>query len=62
MIIASNLHHSLVTNLIRHGVAPTAIMTVTRHKSLDTLMNNAHELARDDNPVEGLVDYSNSGK
>lgn len=56
-----SLRHSLVTNLIRHGAAPTAIMAVTRHKSLDTLMNYAHEMARDDNPVEGLVNYSNGG-
>ncbi len=54
-----SLRHSLVTNLIRHGAAPTEIMTVTRHRSLDTLLSYAHELARDDNPAELLVDYSN---
>ncbi|MHB1357011.1 MAG: tyrosine-type recombinase/integrase [Anaerolineae bacterium] len=54
-----SLRHSLVTNLIRHGASPTAIMTVTRHKSLGTLMNYALELARDDNLVESPVDYNN---
>lgn len=52
-----SLRHSLVTNLIRHGVAPTKIMAVTRHRSLDTLMGYAHELERDANPAELLVDY-----
>jgi len=36
-------------------------MTVTRHKSLDTLLNYAKELDRDSAPVEGLVDYGNGG-
>lgn len=52
-----SLRHSLVTNLIRHNVAPTAIMAVTRHKSLDTLAGYAHEMERDANPAEALVDY-----
>lgn len=54
-----SLRHSLVTNLIRHKVAPTKIMTVTRHRSLDTLLAYAHEMARDDDPAEAYVDYSN---
>jgi hypothetical protein len=37
-------------------------MTATRHKSLDTILNYAHELARDEAPVEGMVDYSAGGK
>jgi site-specific recombinase XerD len=53
-----SLRHSLVTNLIRHGVNPTKIMTVTRHKSLDTLLAYAHEVERDSDPAEGYVDYS----
>ncbi len=57
-----SLRHSLVTNLIKHGAAPTQIMTVTRHKSLDTLLNYAKEIDRDTDPVEGLVDYGNLGK
>jgi len=56
---AHSLRHSMVTNLIRHGVAPTKIMTVSRHKSLDTLLAYAHEVDRDDDPAEGYVDYSN---
>ncbi len=54
-----SLRHALVTNLIRHKVPPTKIMTVTRHKSLDTLLAYAHEVDRDDDPAEGYVDYSN---
>lgn len=54
-----SLRHSLVTNLIRHGVAPVKIMTVTRHRSLDTLVHYAHEVARDDDPAEGYVDFGN---
>jgi len=54
-----SLRHTLVTNLIRHGVAPTKIMTVTRHKSLDTLLAYAHEMDRDDDPAEAYVDYTN---
>jgi len=57
-----SLRHSLVTNLIKHGAAPTQIMTVTRHKSLDTLLNYAKEIDRDAAPVEGLVDYGTLGK
>lgn len=53
-----SLRHALVTNLIRHKVAPTKIMTVTRHKSLDTLLGYAHEVDRDTDPVEAYVDYS----
>jgi len=45
--------------LIRHGVPPTKIMTVTRHKSLDTLLACAHEVDRDDDPAEAYVDYDN---
>jgi len=54
-----SLRHSLVTNLIRHGVPATKIMTVTRHRSLDTILAYAHEVDRDDDPAEGYVDYSN---
>ena len=54
-----SLRHALVTNLIRHKVAPTKIMTVTRHKSLDTLLAYAHEVDRDDDPAEAYVDYTN---
>ena len=57
-----SLRHSLVTNLIRQGVAPTKIMTVTRHKSLDTLLGYAHEMERDANPAELLVNYGNQAK
>jgi len=41
-----------VTDLIRHGVAPTKIMTVTRHKSLDTMLAYAHQVDRQ----EGLAE------
>jgi len=54
-----SLRHALVTNLIRHKVAPTKIMAVTRHKSLDTLLAYAHEVDRDDDPAEAYVDYGN---
>lgn len=54
---AHSLRHTMVTNLIRHGVAPTKIMTVTRHRSLDTLIAYAHEVARDSDPAERYVDY-----
>ncbi|HUV95698.1 MAG TPA: hypothetical protein VMX14_12865 [Anaerolineae bacterium] len=53
------LRHAPVTNLIRHKVPPTKIMTVTLHKSLDTLLAHAHELDRDEDPAEGYVDYGN---
>jgi len=52
-----SLRHSLVSNLIRRGVPPTKIMTVTRHKSIDTLLVYAHEVDRDTDPAEGYVDY-----
>jgi len=54
---AHSLRHTVVTNLIRHGVAPTQIMSVTRHRSLDTLLAYAHEVAREDDPAEGYVGY-----
>ena len=56
-----SLRHALVTNLIRHKVPPTEIMTVTRHKSLDTILDYAHEVDRESDPAEGCVDYR-SGK
>ena len=52
-----SLRHSLVTNLIRHGVDPTKIATVTRHKSLDTLLAYAYEVARGADPAEAYVSY-----
>ena len=52
-----SLRHTLVSNLIRHGVAPTKIMTVTRHRSLDTLIAYAHEIERDSDPAELYVNY-----
>ena len=54
-----SLRHTMVTNLIRHKVPPTKIMTVTRHKSLDTLIAYAHEVERDDDPAEAYVSYTN---
>ena len=57
-----SLRHALVTNLIRHKVPATKIMTVTRHRSLDTLLAYAHEVDRDSDPAERYVDYTNGGK
>ena len=51
-----SLRHSFVNNLIRRGVAPVKIRAATRHKSLDTLMIYAGEVARDDDPAEAHVD------
>ena len=50
-------------NRSRGGTLTTAWirMTVTRHKSLDTILAYAHEVDRDSDPGEGYVDYS-SGK
>ena len=48
-----------MTNLIHHKVPAVKIMTVTRHKSLDTLLAYAHEVDRDEDPAEGYVDYGN---
>ena len=36
-------------------------MTVTRHRSLDTLLAYAHEVDRDKDPAEGYVCYTNGG-
>jgi len=55
-----SLRHSLVTNLIRHKVPPTKIMAVTRHRSLDTLLDYAHEVDRAEDPAEAYVNYRNS--
>ena len=49
----------MVTNLIQHGVAPTKIMSVTRHRSLDTLVGYAHTVEREKDPAEGYVRYGN---
>jgi hypothetical protein len=51
--------HALATNLIRHKVPRSKIMTVTCHKSLDTLLAYAHEVHRDEDPAEAYVDYGN---
>ena len=49
----------MVTNLIQHGVAPTKITSVTRHRSLDTLLGYAHAVERGSDPAEGYVRYGN---
>ena len=41
-----------MTDLIRHGGTATKIMTVTRRKSLDTLLAYAHQVDRH----EGLAE------
>ena len=56
---AHSLRHTVVTNLVRHGVAPTKIMSVTRHRSLDTLVGYAHTVEREKDPAEGYVRYGN---
>ena len=48
-----------MTDLIRHGVPLTKIMTVTRHRSLVTRLAYAHQVDRDDDPAEGYVDNRN---
>jgi hypothetical protein len=50
-----------VTNLIRHGVAPSKIQTATRHRSIDTLMIYAHDGDRERDPAEAYVDYGEGG-
>lgn len=49
----------MVTDLVRHGGPATKIMTVTRHRSLDTILVYAHEVDRDEDRAEGYVDYGN---
>ena len=56
------LRHRMVTNLIRHKVRPTKIMTVTRHKSVDTLIAYAHEVERGDDPAEAYVSYTKGAR
>jgi len=34
-------------------------MTVTRHRSLGTILAYAHEVDRDHDPAEGYVNYTN---
>ena len=48
--------------LIRHKVPFTMSMTVTRHRSLDTLLAYAHEVDRDKDPAERYVDYGEGAK
>ncbi len=48
-----------MTDLIRHGVPATKIMTVTRHRSLVTRLAYDHEVDRDEDPAEAYVNYSN---
>jgi len=45
--------------LIRHGVPPTKIMTVTRLRCLVTLLAYAHVVDRDSDPAEAYMDYTN---
>ncbi len=52
-----SLRHTVVTNLLRQGVAPVRVMSVTRHRSLATLQVYAHDLEREEHPAEEMVRY-----
>lgn len=54
---AHSMRHTFVTNLIRHGVAPSKIQTATRHRSIDTLMIYAYEVDRERDPAEAYISY-----
>lgn len=52
-----SLRHSAVTNAIRHGATPLQVQAMTRHSSLDTVLNYYHEVGRTDDPAEDLISY-----
>ena len=56
-----SLRHSAITNLIRRGAAPLAVMQFARHMSFDTTLGYFHEVARTEDPPEDLISYD-SGK
>lgn len=52
-----SLRHTVLVNLIRQGVPPVRIMSLTRHRSLDALQWYVHDVERETDPVEGHIDY-----
>lgn len=52
-----SLRHTAITKMIRAGLSPAKIMSVSRHKRLDTLMIYVHDVDRMDDPAENHIKY-----
>jgi integrase/recombinase XerD len=52
-----SLRHSAITKMLRAGLSPVKVMSVSRHKRLDTLMIYAHDVDRMDDPAENHIKY-----
>lgn len=52
-----SLRHTAITKMIVEGLSPTKVMSVSRHKRLDTLMVYAHDVDRLEQPAEDVINY-----
>jgi len=52
-----SLRHTAITKMIRAGVPPVKVMSVSRHASVDTLMIYVHDVDRMDDPAENHISY-----
>jgi integrase/recombinase XerD len=52
-----SLRHTAVTKALRNGATPLETMSMTRHKSLETLQIYAHDLERSQHPAEERIGY-----
>ena len=54
---AHSLRHTAITKMIRAGLSPVKVMSVSRHASIDTLMIYVHDVDRMDDPAENHIVY-----
>lgn len=52
-----SLRHTAITKMIRAGLSPVKVMSVSRHSSVDTLMIYVHDVDRMDDPAENHISY-----
>lgn len=52
-----SLRHTAITKMIRAGLSPVKVMSVSRHASVDTLMIYVHDVDRLEDPAENHISY-----
>lgn len=52
-----SLRHTAITKMLRAGLSPVKVMSVSRHNDINTLMIYAHDVDRMDDPAENHIKY-----
>lgn len=52
-----SLRHTAITKMIRAGLSPVKVMSVSRHADVNTLMIYVHDVDRMDDPAENHISY-----